>query len=139
MNNTIKSTLALGFVVAAAVLTSTAEAEIHSRSKELVVMEARDLPEQAQARGNSLFLHSDNAGSTYLYVEQQHGARLSVFDVTDPAHPALMTTIAPQLTNTHKNWWECDTGIAYLVANDSSLASPRPDLAPGWHQSGSNH
>jgi hypothetical protein len=34
MNNTIKSTLALGLVVAAAVLTSTAEAEIHSRSKD---------------------------------------------------------------------------------------------------------
>jgi hypothetical protein len=73
MNNIIKSTLALGVIVAAAVLTSTAEAEIHSRSKDLVVMEARDLPEQAQARGNSLFLHSDNAGSTYLYVEQQQG------------------------------------------------------------------
>jgi hypothetical protein len=85
MNPIIKSRLALGLVVAAAVLTSTAEAEIHSKSKELVVMEARDLPEQAQAPGNSLFLHSDNAGSTYLYVEQQQGTRLSVFDVTDPA------------------------------------------------------
>ena len=86
MNNIVKSTLALGLVVATAVLsTSPAEAEIHSRSKDLVVMEARDLPEQAQIPGNSLFLHSDNAGSTYLYVEQQQGARLSVFDVTDPA------------------------------------------------------
>jgi hypothetical protein len=66
MNNIIKSSLALGLVVAAAVLTSTAEAEIHSRSKELVVMEARDLPEQAQEPGNSLLLYSDNAGSTYL-------------------------------------------------------------------------
>jgi len=92
MNNTIKSTLALGLVVAAAVLTSTAEAEIHSRSKELVVMEARDLPEQAQTTGNSLFLHSDNAGSTYLYVEQQQGARLSVFDVTDPARIKLVVS-----------------------------------------------
>jgi hypothetical protein len=93
MNNTIKSTLALGLVVAAAVLTSTtAEAEIHSRSNDLVVMEARDLPEQAQTPGNSLFLHSDNAGNTYLYVEQQQGARLSVFDVTDPAHIKLVVS-----------------------------------------------
>jgi hypothetical protein len=92
MNNTIKSTLALGLVVAAAALTSTAQAEIHSRSKELVVMEARDLPEQAQAPGNSLFLHSDNAGSTYLYVEQQQGAHLSVFDVTDPARIKLVVS-----------------------------------------------
>jgi hypothetical protein len=92
MNNSIKSTLTLGLVVAAAVLTSTSEAEIHSRSKELVVMEARDLPEQAQAPGNSLFLHSDNAGRTYLYVEQQQGARLSVFDVTDPARIKLVVS-----------------------------------------------
>ncbi len=93
MNNTIKSTLVLGLVVAAAALTSTAQAEIHSRSKELVVMEARDLPEQAQAPGNSLFLHSDNAGSTYLYVEQKQGARLSVFDVTDPARIKLVVSM----------------------------------------------
>ena len=93
MNNIIKSTLALGLVVAAEVLsTSPAEAEIHSRSKELVVMQARDLPEQAQAPGNSLFLHSDNAERTYLYVEQQQGARLSVFDVTDPARIKLVVS-----------------------------------------------
>jgi hypothetical protein len=89
MSNIIKSTFALGLVAAAAVLTSTAEAEIHSKSQELVVMEARDLPEQVQTPGNSFFLHSDNTGSTYLYVEQQRGARLSVFDVTNPAHIKL--------------------------------------------------
>jgi hypothetical protein len=55
-------------------------------------MEARDLPEQAQTPGNSLFLHSDNAGSTYLYIEQQQGARLSVFDVTNPAHIKLVVS-----------------------------------------------
>jgi len=92
MNNNLKSTLAVGLVIAASILTSTANAEIHSRSKELVVMEAHDLPEQAQLLGNSLFLHSDNAGSTYLYVEQQQGARLSVFDVTDPARIKLVVS-----------------------------------------------
>jgi hypothetical protein len=91
--NSIKSTLALGLAVAASVLfTTSAEAEIHSRSKQLVVMEAPDLPEPAQTQGNSLFLHSDNAGSTYLYIEQQRGARLSVFDVTDPAHIKLVVS-----------------------------------------------
>jgi hypothetical protein len=93
MNNIIKSTLALGLVVAASVLpTSSAEAEIHSRSKQLVVMEAPDLPEQAQTPGNSLFLHSDSAGSTYLYIEQQRGTRVSVFDVTDPARIRLVVS-----------------------------------------------
>jgi hypothetical protein len=92
MNNIIKSTLALGLVVAAAALTSTANAEVYSKSKDLVVMEAHDLPEEAQVSGNSLFLHSNNAGSTYLYVEQQQGARLSVFDVTDPARIKLIVS-----------------------------------------------
>lgn len=92
MNNILKSTLAFGLVIAASVLTSSANAEIHSKSKNLVVMEAHDLPEQAQLPGDSLFLHSDNAGSTYLYVEQQQGARLSVFDVTDPARIKLVVS-----------------------------------------------
>ena len=93
MNNNIKSTLALGLVVTASFLsTSSAEAEIHSRSKQLVVMEAPDLPEQAQTPGNSLFLHSDSAGSTYLYIEQQRGARISVFDDTDPARIKLVVS-----------------------------------------------
>jgi hypothetical protein len=93
MNSIIKSTLALGLVVTASFLsTSSAEAEIHSPSKQLVVMEAPDLPEQAQTPGNSLFLHSDSAGSTYLYMEQQQGARLSVFDVTDPARIRLVVS-----------------------------------------------
>jgi hypothetical protein len=93
MYNIIKSTLTLGLVVAAAVLTSTANAETHSTSKDLVVMETHDLPEQAQIPGNSLFLHSDNAGSTYLYIEQQQGARLSVFDVTNPARIKLVVSM----------------------------------------------
>ncbi len=52
-----------------------------------------------------------------------------IYDVTDPRNPTLITTIVDGLSNTHKNWWECDTGIAYLVANK---------VAEGWHQSGSN-
>jgi hypothetical protein len=90
MNNIIKSALTLGIAAAALVLPAIpTQAEVHSKSKELVVMEARDLPEQAQIKGHSLLLHSDTAGSTYLYVEQQQGTRLAVFDVTDPAHIKL--------------------------------------------------
>jgi hypothetical protein len=39
-----------------------------------------------------------------------------IWDVTDPAKPALLTTIVRGLKGTHKNFWECDTGIAYLVS-----------------------
>ena len=39
-----------------------------------------------------------------------------VWDVTEPAKPSLLTTIGKGLKGTHKNFWECDTGIAYLVS-----------------------
>ena len=71
-------------------------AQIRSKSGELVVMEPHNLPEQAQTPGNSFFLHSDDAGSTYLYVEQQDGKRLTVFDVTDPSR--IRTVSSTQLT-----------------------------------------
>ena len=38
-----------------------------------------------------------------------------VWDVADPAKPARITRIGP-VKGTHKNWWECDSGIAYLVS-----------------------
>jgi hypothetical protein len=42
-----------------------------------------------------------------------------IWDVTDPANPSLLARI-DGLKDTHKNWWECDTGIAYLVSGDPS-------------------
>ncbi len=38
-----------------------------------------------------------------------------IWDVTNPAKPALLTTVV-KTKGTHKSWWECDTGIAYLVS-----------------------
>ncbi len=40
-----------------------------------------------------------------------------VWDVSDPDRPSLLTTVVSGLGETHKNWWECDTGIAYLVSD----------------------
>ena len=64
---------------------SSVHAEVRSKSNEIIVLQPTDLPEQAQTPGNSFFLYTDNDGSTYLYVEQQQGARLTTFDVTDPS------------------------------------------------------
>src|SRR5207247_2538891 len=36
------------------------------------------------------------------------------------------------LTSTHKNWWECDTGIAYLVSGDLAKADPLQLGPSGW-------
>jgi hypothetical protein len=64
---------------------SPVHAEVRSRSKEIIVLQPTDLPEQAQTPGNSFFLYSDTNGCTYLYIEQEQGARLTTFDVTDPS------------------------------------------------------
>lgn len=69
-----------------------AQAQLRSKSGEIVVMEPHSLPEAAQLGGNSFFLHSTDSGSFYLYVEQQSGAQLAVFDVTDPAHIKTVST-----------------------------------------------
>jgi len=39
-----------------------------------------------------------------------------IWDVTDPARPSRVTVVVDHLRDTHKSWWECDTGIAYLVS-----------------------
>jgi hypothetical protein len=51
-----------------------------------------------------------------------------IWDVTDPSAPKFISTLISGLSNTHKSWWECDTGIAYVVAGSK---------ADGWQQSGS--
>ncbi|HEX6775579.1 MAG TPA: hypothetical protein VF238_07010, partial [Methylomirabilota bacterium] len=38
-------------------------------------------------------------------------------DVSVPEQPRFVTTVVKGLDHTHKNWWECDTGIAYLVSD----------------------
>ncbi|MBV9251367.1 MAG: hypothetical protein JO227_19220 [Acetobacteraceae bacterium] len=47
-----------------------------------------------------------------------------VWDVTYPADPKLVTRITG-FRDTHKSWWECDTGIAYLVAGVQGWRTPR--------------
>ena len=52
---------------------------------------------------------------TYLLRTLGNAAH-EVWDVTDPAKPSMVSTVSKGLSGTHKNWWECDTGIAYLVS-----------------------
>jgi hypothetical protein len=39
-----------------------------------------------------------------------------IWNVANPENPVLVTKIGEGLKDTHKNFWECDTGIAYLVS-----------------------
>jgi hypothetical protein len=67
-------------------------------------------------------LPSGTPGEYYLLAVNGTEGHL-LWNVTDPSAPELIATLTEGLSETHKNWWECDTGIAYLVA----------DLQPeGW-------
>ena len=50
-------------------------------------------PIAATTDAQDLMLHGDDHGSTFLYVEQQKGALLSVYDVTDPAKIKLDASV----------------------------------------------
>ena len=51
-----------------------------------------------------------------------------IWDVTDPGKPVLVSTVIKGLKGTHKNWWECDTGIAYLISGDPQWRTTRMTL-----------
>jgi hypothetical protein len=77
----------------------------------------------------------DRAGKTYLlrtYGNAIPNSGHEVWDVTDPAKPVKTSTVVSGLTSTHKNWWECDTGIAYLVSGDLARANPMEVGPSGW-------
>ena len=80
-------------------------------------------PGEAEAGGASMVRVCDGktlprgtAGKTYLLRTLGNLAH-EVWDVSDPARPAFLATVVSGLDATHKNWWECDTGIAYLVSD----------------------
>jgi hypothetical protein len=56
-----------------------------------------------------------------VYVLRTFGGEAhEIWNVADPANPVPITRLGG-LKDTHKSWWECDTGIAFLVSG-----------APGW-------
>jgi hypothetical protein len=63
-----------------------------------------------------------HADKTKVYMLRSYGnSQDEIWDVSDPAKPSRLTVVASGLLDTHKNWWECDSGIAYLVSG-----------VPGW-------
>src|SRR5215831_14688902 len=79
-------------------------------------------PGLAEAGGAQMVRVCDGAqlpkgdkGKVYLlrtFGNREH----QIWNVTDPATPRFLVTVSGNLKDTHKNWWECDTGIAYLVS-----------------------
>jgi len=63
-----------------------------------------------------------HADKSKVYLLRTFGnSAHEIWDVTDPAKPSRLTVVVEGLHDTHKSWWECDTGIAYLVSG-----------VPGW-------
>src|SRR3954447_6690783 len=48
-----------------------------------------------------------------------------IWNVADPSHPKLVSKPSQNLKDTHKSFWECDTGIAYLVSGVDGWRSRR--------------
>ncbi len=69
---------------------------------------------------NGKELPNGDRDKVYLLRSSGH-SRHELWDVTVPQEPRFLVTVAERLNGTHKSWWECDTGIAYLVSG-----------VPGW-------
>jgi hypothetical protein len=55
-------------------------------SQKIILVTPSELPELARVNDEAMLLRETNDGRTLLYIEQSQGARLAVFDVTDPAN-----------------------------------------------------
>lgn len=73
-------------------------------------------------------LPSGTTGKVYMMRNVQGGASAGyqVYDVTDVSHPVLASSLTG-IRSSHKLWWECTTGIAYLPGSKN--------VAPLWRQS----
>lgn len=72
---------AFALIAGGFVATPSADAK---QASNIILVPPTDLPELAQQTGDAMLLHETADGRTFLYVEQNQGARLAVFDVTDP-------------------------------------------------------
>jgi hypothetical protein len=95
---------------------SPVHAEVRSKSNDIIVLQPTDLPEQAQTPGNSF----------YLYIEQQQGARLTTFNVTDPSKIKFVSSTT--LTSPGK-------GVAFLDLHTAK--KPTVKIISGLSESGS--
>lgn len=84
LNNAARSLSLAAFFVLTTTLGSHAEQK--SKSGKIIVLTPQDLPDEARLPGESFFLDTAHQDNVYLYVEQQNGSALTLFDVTDPAH-----------------------------------------------------
>jgi len=78
-------------------------------------------------------LNEDLRGKVYLMRNIQGGddSGYEVWDVTDVKKPVMASALRG-IRSTHKLWWECKTGIAYMPGSKNSVLVPGTPL---WRQS----
>ena len=89
----------------------------------------------AQTQSNRMCLGSDLPGGTPGHVYMMRNVQVGnlavsgyeVWDVTNVTNPTLVGALR-NLRNTHKHWWECKTGIAYLPGSQGAAGAA---MAPG--------
>jgi hypothetical protein len=69
-------------------------------------------------------LPSARPGAVYLLRTLGPQAH-EVWDVTEPRAPEPVSTVRRGLKSTYRSWWECDTGIAYLISGDPMWRATR--------------
>ena len=85
--------------------------------------------------GNTLPIRDNKVYMLRSYANSAH----EIWDVTNPSNPVGVRTVAGgnpvigaqtgaagALAGTHKSWWECDTGVAYIVGRRGN------DGTSGW-------
>jgi hypothetical protein len=61
-----------------------------------------------------------------VYLLRTFGTKAhEIWNVANPSAPQKVGVISSNLVDTHKNWWECDTGIAYLVSGPKDWRTRR--------------
>jgi hypothetical protein len=64
----------------------------------------------------------------HVYLLRENGAvSHEVWDVTDPVNSFLVSTPVSGLSVTHRSWWDCRTGIAYIVGGATRPQDPSYD------------
>lgn len=60
-----------------------------------------------------------------VYLLRSFGGQAhEIWNVADPANPVIVSRMLSG-KDTHKNWWECETGVAYLVSGLESWRTRR--------------
>lgn len=76
-----------------------------------------------------------NGEAGHVYLLRENGAvSHEVWDVTDPANPTLASTPVTGQDVTHRSWWDCNNGIAYIVTGATGPKAASPD---GWNHDSS--